>query len=114
MATAASTPENDHQVHSPGDNYNRHSNHEREKLNRNTLNQRASRARRKDYVNSLESKVREYEAQSVQATEEVQNAARRVADENRVLKEEMRMLREQVRCLEGIEAERLTAVSIGA
>lgn len=102
MATAASTPENDHQVHSPGDNYNRHSNHEREKLNRNTLNQRASRARRKDYVNSLESKVREYEAQSVQATEEVQNAARRVADENRVLKEEMRMLREQVRCLEGV------------
>lgn len=89
-------------MHSPGENYNRHSNHEREKLNRNTLNQRASRARRKDYVNSLESKVREYEAQSVQATEEVQNAARRVADENRVLKEEMRMLREQVRCLEGV------------
>lgn len=105
MATATTTSEDDKRNHSDtGDqSYSRrHSNHEREKLNRNTLNQRASRARRKDYVNSLESKVREYEAQGVQATEEVQNAARRVAEENRVLKEEMRMLREHVRCLEEV------------
>ncbi|KAK5049458.1 hypothetical protein LTR84_004387 [Exophiala bonariae] len=113
MATTTSTPEEDHHSHdhdhsdTASQNQNasrsrRHSAQEREKLNRNTLNQRASRARRKDYVNSLESKVREYETQGVQATEEVQNAARRVAEENRVLKEEMRMLREHVRCLEEV------------
>lgn len=95
MTASPSTKENNSHTHSYS-----HSNHE--KLNRNTLNQRASRARRKDYVSSLELKVREYEAQGVQATEQVQNAARHVAEENRVLKEEMRMLREQVRCLEEV------------
>lgn len=96
MSATTSSKENTSHSHTCSHN-SRHEN-----LNRNTLNQRASRARRKDYVNSLELKVREYEAQGVQATEQVQNAARHVAEENRVLKEEMRMLREQVRCLEEV------------
>lgn len=61
--------------------------------NRNTLNQRASRARRKTYIGELEHRVRTFEAQGVKATEEVQRAARRVADENRVLREQIQALR---------------------
>ncbi|KAJ9498181.1 hypothetical protein H2202_006332 [Exophiala xenobiotica] len=61
--------------------------------NRNTLNQRASRARRKTYIGELEHKVRTYESQGVKATEEVQRAARRVADENRILREQIQALR---------------------
>ncbi|KAI1621689.1 hypothetical protein EDD37DRAFT_129096 [Exophiala viscosa] len=60
---------------------------------RNTINQRASRARRKDYITELEQKVRDFETQGVQATEHVQRAARRVADENRALREEVQALR---------------------
>jgi len=97
-ATTTASRENNSNSHSRSYSHSSRN----ESLNRNTLNQRASRARRKDYVNSLELKVREYEAQGVQATEQVQNAARHVAEENRVLKEEMRMLREQVRCLEEV------------
>ncbi|KAJ9640162.1 hypothetical protein H2204_003387 [Knufia peltigerae] len=61
--------------------------------NRNTLNQRASRARRKTYISDLERKVRDFEAHGVKATEEVQRAARRVADENRLLREQIHALR---------------------
>lgn len=68
--------------------------------NRNTLNQRASRARKQEYITSLEGKIREYEQRGVHATSEVQNAARQVADENRMLKDELTVLREHVRCLE--------------
>jgi hypothetical protein len=72
--------------------------------NRNTLNQRLCRARRKDYITDLERRVREYEARDVQATTEVQNAARAVADENRVLREEVRTLRQRNLVLEGLLA----------
>lgn len=64
-------------------------------LNRNTLNQRASRARRRTYIRDLERCVHAHEAQGVQATAEVQAAARRVTEENRALKEEVRLLREE-------------------
>ncbi|KEF62130.1 uncharacterized protein A1O9_00102 [Exophiala aquamarina CBS 119918] len=104
MTATTSNRENSSHSHSHSHSYSLAS--RQESLNRNTLNQRASRARRKDYVASLELKVREYEARGVQATEQVQNAARHVAEENRVLKEEMRMLREQVRCLEEVLSRR--------
>lgn len=45
-------------------------------------NQRRSRARRKEYVENLERKVQEYERQGVDATLEMQHAARTVALEN--------------------------------
>ncbi|KAJ9605205.1 hypothetical protein H2200_010595 [Cladophialophora chaetospira] len=70
-------------------------------LTRNTLNQRASRARRKDYIHTLEQRLHAYEAHGVQATAEVQAAARRVAGENAALREEVGMLREQCAALEG-------------
>ncbi|KIX00425.1 uncharacterized protein Z518_10564 [Rhinocladiella mackenziei CBS 650.93] len=83
---------------------------------RNTLNQRASRARRKTYINDLERRVREFEAQGVKATEQVQVAARRVAAENRSLREEVRVLRERNAELERILAEKRsdTGLSPGA
>lgn len=68
--------------------------------NRNTLNQRASRARKQEYITSLENKIREHEQRGVHATAEVQNAARQVAEENHMLKDELTVLREHVRCLE--------------
>ncbi|KAK4937819.1 hypothetical protein LTR10_021622 [Elasticomyces elasticus] len=71
---------------------------------RNTINQRASRARRKDYIGDLERKVRDFETQGVQATEQVQRAARRVADENRALREEMQALRARNAELENLIA----------
>ncbi|PHH65657.1 hypothetical protein CDD81_1743 [Ophiocordyceps australis] len=45
-------------------------------------NQRRSRARRKEYVESMERKVQEYERRGVEATLEMQQAARTVAVEN--------------------------------
>lgn len=69
-------------------------------LNRNTLNQRASRARRRTYIRDLERRLHAHEAQGVQATAEVQAAARRVTEENRALKEEVRLLRERSEALE--------------
>ena len=69
-------------------------------LNRNTLIQRASRERRKNYIQGLERRVHAYEAQGVQATTEVQVAARKVADENRALKVEITHLREKCAVLE--------------
>lgn len=67
---------------------------------RNTLNQRASRARRKTYISDLERRVRDHEAQGIQATEQVQAAARLVSDQNRALREEVRALRERCALLE--------------
>lgn len=74
---------------------------------RNTINQRASRARRKNYISELEQKVRDFEVQGVHATEQVQRAARRVADENRVLRDEVQALRARNAELEILIAERM-------
>ncbi|TQS33537.1 hypothetical protein Golomagni_06114, partial [Golovinomyces magnicellulatus] len=53
-------------------------------------NQRRSRAKRKEYVQELERRLRTYELQGVEATAEVQVAARRVAEENKKLRELLR------------------------
>ncbi|KIW29672.1 uncharacterized protein PV07_05468 [Cladophialophora immunda] len=70
------------------------------KAKRNTINQRRCRARRQVYVQDLERRIRVYEAQGVQATTEVQAAARKVAEENRALREEVKALREQNEALQ--------------
>ncbi|OJD09905.1 hypothetical protein ACJ73_10027, partial [Blastomyces percursus] len=49
-------------------------------------NQRRSRARRKEYQQDLERRVQKFEQQGVQATIEVQAAARKVARENTLLR----------------------------
>ncbi|UZP45769.1 hypothetical protein NXS19_013581 [Fusarium pseudograminearum] len=49
-------------------------------------NQRRSRARRREYLQELEQRLRVYELQGVEASSEVQHAARRVAEENRQLR----------------------------
>lgn len=50
-------------------------------------NQRRSRARRKEYLQVLETRLRQIELQSIEASSEIQLAARRVADENKKLRE---------------------------
>ncbi|KJZ79269.1 hypothetical protein HIM_01420 [Hirsutella minnesotensis 3608] len=50
-------------------------------------NQRRSRARRREYVQELEQRLRLYELQGIEASTEVQMAARRVAEENKQLRE---------------------------
>ncbi|KAK9776669.1 hypothetical protein AB5N19_11219 [Seiridium cardinale] len=49
-------------------------------------NQRRSRARRKEYVQELEQRLRVYEQQGVEASTEIQQAARRVVEENKKLR----------------------------
>ncbi len=49
-------------------------------------NQRRSRARRKEYLQELEARLRQCELQGIEASSEIQMAARRVADENRKLR----------------------------
>lgn len=49
-------------------------------------NQRRSRARRKEYIEDLEQRVRRFERQGIEATTEVQTAARKVARENALLR----------------------------
>ena len=49
-------------------------------------NQRRSRARRKEYLQELEARLRQCELQGIEASAEIQLAARRVADENRKLR----------------------------
>lgn len=49
-------------------------------------NQRRSRARRKEYLQELEAKLRQCELQGIEASAEIQLAARRVADENKKLR----------------------------
>jgi hypothetical protein len=51
-------------------------------LLRNRENQRASRARRKGYIEDLEKRLRQFERDGAAATVEVQSAARKVAEEN--------------------------------
>ncbi|PGH13056.1 hypothetical protein AJ79_03893 [Helicocarpus griseus UAMH5409] len=54
-------------------------------------NQRRSRARRKEYLQDLEKRVRKFEQQGVHATIEVQAAARKVARENELLRSLLRL-----------------------
>lgn len=49
-------------------------------------NQRRSRARRKEYLQELEARLRQCELQGIEASAEIQMAARKVADENRKLR----------------------------
>lgn len=49
-------------------------------------NQRRSRARRKEYLQELEARLRQCELQGVEASSEIQTAARRVAEENKKLR----------------------------
>ncbi|KAL2070752.1 hypothetical protein VTL71DRAFT_13778 [Oculimacula yallundae] len=49
-------------------------------------NQRRSRARRKEYLQELETRLRQCELLGVEASSEIQTAARRVAEENRQLR----------------------------
>lgn len=50
-------------------------------------NQRRSRARKREYLQELEQRLRLYELHGIEAPTEVQLAARRVADENRHLRD---------------------------
>lgn len=49
-------------------------------------NQRRSRARRKEYLQELEARLRQCELHGIEASAEIQFAARRVADENKKLR----------------------------
>ncbi|KAF2659149.1 hypothetical protein K491DRAFT_216333 [Lophiostoma macrostomum CBS 122681] len=53
-------------------------------------NQRRSRARRKEYLQELEAKIRSCEQMGVEASAEMQSAARRVLEENRRLRTMLR------------------------
>ncbi|KAF2271353.1 uncharacterized protein EI97DRAFT_286063 [Westerdykella ornata] len=53
-------------------------------------NQRRSRARRKEYVQELEAKIRHHEKMGIGASAEIQSAARRVLEENRRLRAMLR------------------------
>jgi hypothetical protein len=53
-------------------------------------NQRRSRARRKEYVEELEKRLRNFERYGVSANVEIQRAARKVAGENLLLRELLR------------------------
>ena len=48
--------------------------------------QRRSRARRKEYIEDLEKRIRQYERDGIKVTAEVQAAARKVAEENCLLR----------------------------
>ncbi|KAM4068010.1 endonuclease-reverse transcriptase domain-containing protein [Hirsutella rhossiliensis] len=50
-------------------------------------NQRRSRARRREYVQELEQRLRVYELQGIEVSTEIQMAARRAAEENKRLRE---------------------------
>lgn len=49
-------------------------------------NQRRSRARRREYTQELEARIREYEVKGVRVAQEIQDAAKAVIEENRQLK----------------------------
>jgi hypothetical protein len=49
-------------------------------------NQRRSRARRKEYLQELEARLRQCELQGIEASSEIQHAARKVVDENKKLR----------------------------
>ncbi|KAJ4300372.1 hypothetical protein N0V88_003046 [Collariella sp. IMI 366227] len=54
-------------------------------------NQRRSRARRKEYVQELEHRLRQAEQQGIYASTEIQAAARKVAEENKKLRHLLRL-----------------------
>jgi hypothetical protein len=58
-------------------------------------NQRRSRARRKEYLQELEAKLRRWEASGVQASVDIQTAARAVQAENARLREENVRLKDE-------------------
>lgn len=60
--------------------------HKAQNLARIRDNQRRSRARRKEYLHELEAKLRSCEQAGIEASSEIQTAARRVLDENRKLR----------------------------
>ncbi|KAF2845507.1 hypothetical protein T440DRAFT_511575 [Plenodomus tracheiphilus IPT5] len=60
--------------------------HKAQNLARIRDNQRRSRARRKEYLLELEAKLRSCEQVGIEASSEIQTAARRVLDENRKLR----------------------------
>ena len=69
-------------------------------------NQRRSRARRKEYLQELEAKLRRYEAVGVQASVDIQTAARAVSAENARLREENgRLIEENERLKERLRIE---------
>ncbi|EXJ75833.1 uncharacterized protein A1O5_00340 [Cladophialophora psammophila CBS 110553] len=80
-------------------------------IKRNTINQRRCRARRQDYIEDLKRRLRTYETQAIQATAEVQAAARNVADENHALKEEVKALRKQNEALQTSWEERFRSLT---
>src|ERR1700761_8447152 len=57
-------------------------------------NQRRSRQRKKEYLHELEKKVRQYEADGVKASAEMQAAARQVLEHMNQVREENQKLRE--------------------
>ncbi|CBX93644.1 hypothetical protein IAQ61_003535 [Plenodomus lingam] len=60
--------------------------HKTQNLARIRDNQRRSRARRKEYLQELEAKLRSCEQAGIEASSKIQSAARRVLDENRKLR----------------------------
>lgn len=72
-------------------------------------NQRRSRARRKEYLQELEQKLRKCEQAGVKASVDIQHAARGVAEENKRLREDNARLREEGEKLRG-ENERIRAI----
>lgn len=75
-------------------------------------NQRRSRARRKEYLQELEQKLRKCEQAGVNASVDIQLAARGVAEENKRLREENGMVREEGKRLKE-ENERMRAILDG-
>lgn len=59
---------------------------EKANLARTRDNQRRSRARRKEYLQELEARLRQYELHGIVASSEIQLAARRATDENKKLR----------------------------
>ncbi|KAI0022153.1 hypothetical protein F4780DRAFT_204400 [Xylariomycetidae sp. FL0641] len=59
---------------------------EKANLTRIRDNQRRSRARRKEYIQELERRLRIYERKGVEASSEIQQAARKVAEDNKRLR----------------------------
>lgn len=69
-------------------------------------NQRRARQRHREYIDSLERKVKQYESEGVQATVEIQAAARGVAKENDRLREENAQLHTENAQLQNLLATR--------
>ncbi|CAF9943205.1 MAG: hypothetical protein ALECFALPRED_010837 [Alectoria fallacina] len=72
-------------------------------------NQRRSRARRKEYLQELEQKLRKCEQAGVEASVDIQLAARKVAEENKRLREENGRLRGEGKRLRG-EMEKMRTI----